>query len=89
MPTLRDIEKALCRLAPKETAMEGDNVGLLIGRPDREVTKILVALDVTEEAAAEAAEMGANLIVAHHPVMNCAWSPVQTIRDDAPRAGCS
>ena len=85
MPTLRDIEKALCQLAPKETAMEGDNVGLLIGRPDREVTKILVALDVTEAVAAEAAEWGANLIVAHHPVMNCAWSPVQNIRDDRPQ----
>lgn len=85
MPTLRDIEKAICGLAPKEIAMEGDNVGLLIGRPDRKVTKILVALDVTEEVAEEAARMGANLIVAHHPVMNCAWSPVQSIRDDAPQ----
>ncbi|MBD5149607.1 MAG: Nif3-like dinuclear metal center hexameric protein [Oscillibacter sp.] len=85
MPTLRDIEKALYRLAPRETAMEGDNVGLLIGRPDREVTKILVALDVTEDVAAEAAEWGANLIAAHHPVMNCAWSPVQNIRDDKPQ----
>ena len=65
--------------------MEGDNVGLLIGRPDREVTKVLVALDVTEDAAEEAAALGANLIVAHHPVMNCAWSPVQNIRDDTPQ----
>lgn len=85
MPTLREIEKAIYDLAPGELAMEGDNVGLLIGRPDREVTKILVALDVTEAVAEEAAAWGANLIVAHHPVMNCAWSPVQTIRDDKPQ----
>lgn len=85
MPTLRDVEKAIYELAPGETAMEGDNVGLLIGRPDREVTKILVALDVTEDVAAEASEWGANLLVSHHPVMNCAWSPVQTIRDDKPQ----
>lgn len=85
MPVLRDIEKAIYDLAPRELAMEGDNVGLLIGRPDREVAKILVALDVTEAVAEEAAQMGAELIVAHHPVMNCAWSPVQTIRDDAPQ----
>ena len=85
MPTVREIEQALCGLAPKETAMEGDNVGLLIGWPDREVSGILVALDVTEDVAQEAAERGANLIVAHHPVMNCAWSPVQTIRDDRPQ----
>lgn len=82
MPTLRDIERALYELAPRDLTMEGDNVGLLIGRPDREAGKILVALDVTEEVAEEAVKRGANLIVAHHPVMNCAWNPVQTIRDD-------
>jgi len=76
------VETALYKLAPKELAMEWDNVGLLIGRPEREVTRVLVALDVTEAVAAEAVESGANLIVAHHPVMNCAWHPVQTIRDD-------
>lgn len=85
MPTLRDVERAIYELAPRELAMEGDNVGLLIGRPDREVSKILVALDVTEEVAVEAIDRGANLIVAHHPVMNCAWSPVQAIRDDTPQ----
>lgn len=82
MPAVREIERALYELAPRDLAMEWDNVGLLIGRPDREVAKILVALDVTEAVAAEAAETGADLIVAHHPVMNCKWSPVQTIRDD-------
>lgn len=85
MAAVREIERALYELAPRELAMERDNVGLLIGRPDREVTGILVALDVTEETAAEAVERGANLIVAHHPVMNCNWNPVQTIRDDDPR----
>ena len=65
--------------------MEGDNVGFLVGRPDREAVKILAALDVTEAVAAEAERLGANLIVAHHPVMNCAWSPVQTLRDDKPQ----
>ena len=82
MPTLREIESALYELAPRDTAMEGDNVGLLIGRPDRKVSRILVALDVTEAVADEAMQQGANLIVAHHPVMNCALNPVQTIRDD-------
>ena len=82
MPTIREVEQVISRLAPMELAMEGDNVGLLIGRPDREVSKILVALDVTETVADEAMDLGADLIVAHHPVMNCAWHPVQNIRDD-------
>ena len=47
MPTARDIETALYKLAPRELAMEWDNVGLLIGGPEREVKGILVALDVT------------------------------------------
>ena len=82
MATLREIEEAIFAVAPRELAMEWDNVGLLVGRPGRKVTKILVALDVTEQVAEEAVRCGANLIVSHHPVMNCAWSQVQTIRDD-------
>lgn len=85
MARLRDVEQAIFALAPKELAMDWDNVGLLVGRPDREVTRLLVALDVTEWVAEEAMELGANLIVSHHPVMNCAWSPVQTLRDDNPQ----
>jgi putative NIF3 family GTP cyclohydrolase 1 type 2 len=44
-----------------------------------------VALDVTQTVAQEAAAMGAELIVAHHPVMNCTWLPVQTVREDRPQ----
>lgn len=79
---MRDVEAALYELAPKELAMEWDNVGLLLGRPEREAARVLVALDVTEAVAGEAVRQGADLIVAHHPIMNCAWDPVQTIRDD-------
>lgn len=53
--------------APRELAAGWDNVGLLVGDPDREVTRILVALDVTRAVADEAARLGAELIVAHHP----------------------
>ena len=82
MPTVRQIEEALYALAPREMAMGWDNVGLLVGDPDREVTKVLVSLDITQTVAEEAAEMCAELIIAHHPVMNCKWSPVQTLRED-------
>ena len=43
MPTVREIEQALFRLAPKEGAMDWDNVGQLLGDPDREVRQVLVA----------------------------------------------
>ena len=82
MPTVREIESALFQLAPRELAMEWDNVGLLVGDCEKEVHRVLVALDVTAGTAEEAARVGAELIVAHHPVMNCHWTPVQSLRDD-------
>ena len=85
MPTVREIEQSLFDFAPKELAMDWDNVGLLVGDPDREVSRVLVALDITEDVAAEALEKHCQLIVAHHPVMNCKWLPVQTLREDMPQ----
>ena len=82
MPTVREIEQALFDLAPKDGAMDWDNVGQLLGDPEQTVEKVLVALDITERVADEAIENGCQLIVAHHPVMNCAWHPVQTVRAD-------
>ena len=82
MPTVREIEQALFALAPGEAAMEWDNVGQLLGDPDQQVERVLVALDITEAVAEEAIAAGCQLIVAHHPVMNCRWTPVQTIRSD-------
>lgn len=82
MPTVRQIEEALYAAAPRELAMSWDNVGLLEGAPDREVTRVLVSLDITQAVAEEAAAYGAELIVAHHPLMNCKWQPVQTLRED-------
>ena len=85
MPTVRDIEQALFALAPKDLAMSWDNVGQLLGDPDGEVSRVLVALDITEDVADEALASGCQLIVAHHPVMNCKWLPVQTVRSDTPQ----
>ncbi|MDY3691246.1 MAG: Nif3-like dinuclear metal center hexameric protein [Dysosmobacter sp.] len=82
MPTVREIEQTLFELAPGEAAMEWDNVGHLLGDPDQAVERVLVALDITEGVADEAIASGCQLVVAHHPVMNCRWTPVQNIRDD-------
>ena len=82
MPTVREIEQALFELAPGEAAMEWDNVGHLLGDPDQAVERVLVALDITEGVADGAIASGCQLVVAHRPVMNCRWTPVQNIRDD-------
>lgn len=85
MPTVREIEQRLFDLAPREGAMAWDNVGHLLGDPDQAVEKVLVALDITQAVAGEAVERGCQLIVSHHPVMNCKWLPVQTVRRDTPQ----
>lgn len=85
MPTVREIEQCLFDLAPREGAMAWDNVGQLLGDPERQVSRVLVALDITEDVADEAVAAGCELIVSHHPVMNCKWLPVQTVRSDTPQ----
>ena len=82
MTTVREIESFLYSWAPRELAESWDNVGLLVGDPEATVERVLVALDITPQVAEEALERGCQLIVAHHPVMNCAWHPVQTVRAD-------
>lgn len=79
MTRVCDIESFLYDWAPRDLAMSWDNVGLLVGDGDAEVHKVLVALDVTEAVAAEAVAVGADLIVAHHPLMNCVWHKVQHV----------
>ena len=82
MTTVRDIEQYLYAWAPRELAESWDNVGLLVGDPEAEVHRVLVALDVTPQVVDEAIEKDCQLIAAHHPVMNCAWNQVQTVRTD-------
>ena len=81
MATVREVYQYLDGLAPFSLQMDFDNAGFLVGRGDRTVTKILVSLDITEEVAAEAAEVGAELIVSHHPVI---FHPARSVTDGGP-----
>lgn len=69
MATVGEIFSFLQGKAPFELQEDFDNAGFLVGREEAVVTKILIALDITEEVVQEAAEQGAQLIVAHHPVI--------------------
>ena len=66
--TVNDFLDKLQEIAPFENAEPSDNVGLIIGRGNNPVTKVLVALDATEEVVDEAIEMKAELIITHHPL---------------------
>ena len=68
MATVRDVNNFLCSIAPVEMKMDFDNVGFLVGRSDSEVSKILVSLDITPDVISEAIDVGAELIVSHHPL---------------------
>ena len=69
MTTVADILKYIETLAPRSMKMDWDNVGLLCGTKSAAVTKILVALDPFEAVCKEAADIGAELIVTHHPLI--------------------
>lgn len=69
MTNVNDIFNTLEAAAPCRLAEEYDNPGFLIGRKNAGVSKVLVALDITEKVAREAVETGAELIVSHHPVI--------------------
>jgi dinuclear metal center YbgI/SA1388 family protein len=55
--------------APLHLKESYDNVGLMIGDGESEVTKILIALDCTLKVIEEAIKCGCNLIITHHPLL--------------------
>ena len=69
------------RLAPPETALSFDNCGLIIGTEKKDIRRVLIALDCTTAVADEAAHVGADLVLTHHPVL---FNPVKRILPDAP-----
>ena len=66
MVTVADILKFVETLAPRSMKMDWDNVGLNAGRFDKEVKKVLVALDPFAHVCQEAKDFGADLLVTHH-----------------------
>ena len=68
-PCVKDIVNSLDQDAPFSLAESWDNVGLLVGNPDREVTSVLIGLDPTNSLIDEALASGANTVITHHPVI--------------------
>ena len=66
---IKDIISSVESLAPLNYAEDFDNVGLITGSPDREVTGVLVCLDALEEVVEEAVERSCNLILTFHPII--------------------
>ena len=69
MPTVADILDYLNTVAPPYMKEEWDHVGLNCGRMDRNVEKILIALDPFDAVCREAVEWGAQLLLTHHALI--------------------
>jgi len=66
---IRELAYILNEFAPNALAESYDNVGLLVGAEDAEITQVLCTLDCTEEVVKEAKANRCNLIIAHHPII--------------------
>lgn len=69
VPTLAEVLLAVEELWPESLAEDWDEVGLVAGRPEREVNRVMFAVDPTLEVIEEAVEWGAELLVTHHPLL--------------------
>jgi dinuclear metal center YbgI/SA1388 family protein len=79
--TVNSICQAMDAWAPQSLAYEWDKVGLQIGEPTMPVARVLTCLTITAAAAAKAEQWGAQMIVAHHPIL---FSALKTLRTDDP-----
>ncbi|MDN5571177.1 MAG: Nif3-like dinuclear metal center hexameric protein [Propionibacteriaceae bacterium] len=82
MTCVRDIVGWLEDAYPPALAEDWDRVGLSVGDPEAAVTDVLFAVEVTDAVVAQAIEVGAELIVAHHPLL---LRGVHAVRVDEPK----
>ena len=83
--TVQQILDYVNSLAPAAMKYDWDNVGLLCGRREQPVKKVLVALDPFENVCRQAIEIGADMILTHHPLI---FRAPKTITDDDPVGRC-
>lgn len=68
-PTVAEVARALDEIYPPAWAQEWDRVGLVLGEPAAAVETVLCVVDCVPETVAQAVEIGAQMIVAHHPLL--------------------
>ncbi len=75
----QDVIDKLEECAPLKYASNWDNVGLLVGSRDKEVSNLYLALDATEEVIDRAISQGADMIITHHPMI---FSAIKHVTQD-------
>lgn len=79
MPSCATIINIIEKFAPKNLAFDWDNTGLQLGDYNKEVSKILIVLTVTEDVIDYALNNGFEMIIAHHPLI---FKPLKAVRKD-------
>lgn len=72
------VVKKLEELSPISFAENWDNVGLLAGRWDKEITSVMIALDATDEVIELAVRQKVSMLITHHPLIFSAMKRVNT-----------
>ena len=75
----REIINSLEQLAPARYAESFDNVGLLVGHKEKQVSKIMLALDASEDVIDQCVEQKVDLLITHHPII---FSPLKRLNWD-------
>ena len=81
-PTLANVVAEIEELYPTRWADDGDPVGLVVGDPAAEVSRILFAVDPVRDVVDEAVADDADLLVTHHPLL---YRAVHTVGADSPK----
>ncbi len=82
--TMKDIIRLMDETAPRDRAEAWDHVGLMVGSDESGVQGVVLSLDVTSAAIRLCADIGANLIITHHPLF---FSPCFSIDTGTTRGG--
>lgn len=69
MSSVGDVMQAMDRRYPPRAAEPWDRVGLVLGERTAPVRRILLAVDITDEVVQQAAQLSADMVVAHHPLL--------------------
>ncbi len=79
MYKVKDISNIIEKLAPVSLAEKWDNVGLMVGDLEKNIRKVYICLDVTSENVNNAINLGADMIISHHPLI---FTPLKQITED-------
>lgn len=75
----KEIMQVIEATYPRDAALDFDNVGLLAGRAEKEVSRVYIALDATDAVIDRAIESGTDMLITHHPLI---FSPLKRVTDE-------